>query len=89
MDTDSRVALAEIRGDVKLVLMGQERMNSDLHELKVTVHGHGNRIMKLEGANILRDGEKKGLTVSAKVAWGVVGLALGSGGITAIVELLK
>ena len=47
MDPDSRVALAEIKGDVKLVLAGMDRVNSDIRELRSNVRDHGGIIQGL------------------------------------------
>jgi hypothetical protein len=85
---DTRVALAEIRGDVKLILAGQERTHNDVLEIRRTLDSHNKRIGTLETDKSVRDGERKGLTLSGKLAWGLVSALLGGGGFI-IGELLK
>ena len=89
MDPDSRVALAEIKGDVKLILAGQERVHADIAALNRRIDGHDSRIRSLETDKISRDGERKGVSVSSRIAWAVVSLLVGSGGAIAILEALK
>ena len=89
IDRDSRVALAEIRGDVKLVLAGQERTHSDVQEIRRTLDTHNRRISTLETGKSVREGERKGLGMGGKMAWSVINFLVGSGGVFALLELLK
>jgi hypothetical protein len=83
MDPDSRVALAEIRGDIKLILAGQQRTHTDVQEIRNTLTRHDERIGTLETVNSIREGERKGVTLSGKVMWAVFSL-VGGGAATAI-----
>ena len=83
VDMDGRVALAEIKGDVKLILAGQSRTNDDVKDLRDRVHLHSNRIGVLEADKHLRTGERQGLALSAKVLHWVTG-----GSVIAVVALI-
>lgn len=89
MDPDGRVALAEIKGDVKLILAGQERTHSDVQEIRRTLETHNRRLTNLETDKSVRDGERKGLSVGGKLVWSAASLIVGSGGAIAVLELLK
>lgn len=86
---DQRVALAEIKGDVKLILAGQERTHSDVQEIRRTLDSHNRRIDSLEADKNRRDGERTGVSISSKVFWSVGSLLVGSGGVFALMEALK
>jgi hypothetical protein len=88
IDTNSRVALAEIRGDVKLILAGQERTHSDVQEIRRTLETHNRRIGVLETDKSIREGERKGLGIGGKLLWGGLSLLAGGGGVL-LMELLK
>ena len=89
MDPDNRVALAEIRGDVKLILAGQERTHSDVQEIRRTLDTHNRRIGTLETERSVREGERKGISIGGKLLLSLVSLLVGSGGVLAVMELLK
>jgi hypothetical protein len=86
---DQRVALAEIKGDVKLILAGQERTHSDVQEIRRTLDSHNRRIDNLEADKNRRDGLNSGVSLSTKVIWSVGSLLVGSGGVLAVMEVLK
>ena len=86
---DQRVALAEIKGDVKLILAGQERTHSDVQEIRRTLESHNRRIDSLEADKNRRDGLNSGVSLSSKVFWSVGSLLVGSGGVFALMEALK
>jgi hypothetical protein len=88
MDSDSRVALAEIRGDVKLVLAGQERTHTDIAAINKRLDDHNGRIGLLETDKNVRDGERKGLGFGGRIAWGIISLVAGSGLGAVTVKLL-
>jgi len=83
MDPDSRVALAEIRGDIKLILAGQQQTHNDVQEIRKTLARHDERLGALEIDKNVREGERKGVTLSGKVAWAVTSV-FGGGAATAI-----
>jgi hypothetical protein len=89
IDPDGRVALAEIKGDVKLILAGQERTHSDVQEIRRTLDTHNRRIGTLETDKSVREGERKGLSIGSKVVWSLASLLIGSGGVFALMEALK
>lgn len=72
MDADARVALAEIRGDVKLVLAGQDRTNADVKDLRERVHVHGNRLQVIEA----REDRRVGAIGAVKGLWAVGGFSI-------------
>ena len=89
IDTNSRVALAEIRGDVKLILVGQERTHADVQEIRRTLEAHNRRISNLETDKNVREGERKGIGLSGKLVWGGISFLAGSGGVIGLLELMK
>ena len=83
-DDEIRVQLARMEGKQDVA---NERLNSalnDIHDIRKTVHGHGNRIGVLEADKHLRDGERQGIAMTTRVMWAVVG-ALPTGAIVAII----
>ncbi len=72
MHDDARVQLAEIRGDVKLVLAGQDRTNADVRDLRERVHVHGNRLQIIEA----KEHQRSGAVSTVKVLWGMSGFSL-------------
>lgn len=86
MDPEARVALTEIKGDLKLVLAGQERTNSDIVDIRQNVRDHGNRIITLENDKFQRVGERQGVAISTKLFWTII-TAL-CGGLLAVVTLI-
>lgn len=86
---DQRVALAEIRGDVKLILAGQERTHSDVQEIRRTLDSHNRRIDNLEADKNKRDGQAQGVSLTTKALWSIGSLLVGSGGVFAIMEAMK
>ena len=77
-DSESiRVQLEGIRGDIKLVLAGQDRANSDILDLRHTTQGHDSRINALEAKNDHNTGERKGLLAGGRLLWATVGLIPG------------
>jgi hypothetical protein len=87
LDSDSRVALAEIKGDVKLILAGQDRTNADVHSIRKTLDDHHYRIGHLETDKSVRDGQRQGIAVSTKVMWAGLTLVLSGVG-AAVIRLL-
>jgi hypothetical protein len=88
IDPDSRVALAEIRGDVKLILAGQQRTHDDVQEIRRTLEAHNSRIGILETDKSVREGERKGIGLGGKIVWSGVSLLMG-GGLFTLLEMLK
>lgn len=94
MDTDSRVKLAEIGGDVKRIFdrfdqyaKDTERRDSADAEFRRITHdrltGHSTRITALEAARTLAEGVQQGTARTLKVAH-VVWASLTTGGAVAI-----
>jgi hypothetical protein len=73
MDPDNRVALAEIKGDIKLVLAGQDRSHTDILTLNKRLDGHDGRIRKLEDDKNARVGERHGLALGGRALWATLG----------------
>lgn len=88
-DPDGRVALAEIRGDVKLILAGQERTHSDVQEIRRTLDTHNRRLGALETDRSVREGERNGLTLTGKILLGLASLIAGTGLGAGILEVIK
>ena len=90
--------LERIQGGVDLInerLQHANRISDERHEaIKVELidirriqHKHGNEIGNLQAAEHKRAGERAGLTMSGRVVWGAITVAL-SGGTVAVLKLL-
>lgn len=84
-----RVALAEIRGDVKLVLAGQDRANSDIRDIRGVIRTHDTRIGSLEAGRDHATGERKGLATGARILWATVGLIPGGAVVAVLMRLFQ
>lgn len=83
MEADARVALAEIKGDVKLILAGQDRTNRDVSEIRRTMETHNGRLNILEDDKAKRDGAIGAL----KWVWAAAG-AMVTGAVAVIARAL-
>ena len=72
MDADARVHLAEIRGDIKLVLAGQDRTNNDVKALRERMHLHSNRLQVIEA----KEHQRIGAIGTVKVLWAAGGVSV-------------
>lgn len=72
MDTDSRVKLAEIGGDIKRIFDFITRQADDTKRIDTRLNHHGERLTSLENAH----NQNIGMVKSAKIMW----LVMGSGG---------
>lgn len=88
-DPDNRVQLAEIRGDVKLILAGQERTHTDVQDIRRTLIEHNVRIASLETDRSIQEGERKGLNKGGRIVWSIISLIVGSSGVLALLEIIK
>lgn len=86
VDRNALVQLAEIKGDIKLILAGQERTNADITDIRMTIRGHGDRLGLLESKENQLFGERKGASSAGKLVWTII-TALG-GGVVAIAALV-
>jgi phosphate-selective porin len=100
METDSRVKLAEIGGDVKRIFdrfdqyaKDQERRDVNDAEFRRITHdrlqGHSNRITTLEAARTLAEGVKQGTERTLKVAHVVWAAVTSGGAVTVIAFVLR
>lgn len=76
--------LADIAGDIRLILAAQGRYEVDVRDIKERAHGHANRIAALEAAEHVRQGERRGIATSAKMAY----LVIGGGGVSTVIAVL-
>jgi hypothetical protein len=74
MDTDSRVKLAEIGGDIKRIFDFITRQADDTKRIDTRLNHHGERLTTLENA----ENQRLGMIKSAKIMWLVMG---GGGGV--------
>lgn len=79
MDPDLRVGLAEIKGDVKLILAGQDRTNRDVSDIKRTIESHHGRITTLESD------KHKALGAAGALKWIYGGLGFVASSVAAII----
>lgn len=80
MDTDSRVKLAEIGGDIKRIFDFITRQADDTRRIDVRLNHHGERLTALEASNNRQEGQQTGVNKTVKVMWAV----LGGGGATIV-----
>lgn len=95
-----RASLVKIQGGVDLInerllhanAINDERhvaVRADIKDIRETQHRHSNRIGVLEAKNTLAEGERKGFSIGGRLAWSLASLAVGSGGVFAIMEAFK
>lgn len=78
MDTDSRVKLAEIGGDIKRIFDFITRHANDVQRIDGRLNHHGERLTALEAAKNQQQGVEQGVSKTVKIMWAVFG---GSGGV--------
>lgn len=78
MDTDSRVKLAEIGGDIKRIFDFITRHATDVQRIDTRLNHHGERLTKLEASDNRSDGEAQGVAKTVKVMWAIIGLGGGA-----------
>lgn len=94
MDAESRIALTEIKGDLKLIRQSQDQYTKDMDRItrghaefeRTTndrLHGHSARLVVLETARTHADGMKAGTERTLRMAH-VVWAAATSGGVVAV-----
>jgi hypothetical protein len=83
MDTDSRVKLAEIGGDIKRIFDFITRHATDVQRIDTRLNHHGERLTKLEASDNRSVGEQQGVSKTVKVMWAV----MGGGGATILTGL--
>jgi hypothetical protein len=64
-------------------------MKADVLDLRQAHHRISNRVQILEADKNRTEGKMQGVAVSTKLAWSLASLIVGSGGVLAIMELLK
>lgn len=83
MDTDSRVKLAEIGGDIKRIFDFITRHATDVQRIDTRLNHHGERLTKLEASDNRSVGEQQGVSKTVKIMWAV----MGGGGATILTGL--
>lgn len=80
----------QIRMEGKLDRIGDavQRQADDMRDLRVTVHGHGNRLGVLEAHKHITEGERRGVAFSGRITWGLLGLIPGGAIVAALMKLL-
>lgn len=73
MDPSARVALAEIRGDVRLILASLDRQTTDLQAIRRTLEKHDARIESLETTRTENASRTAGVTATIKTIWVAAG----------------
>lgn len=97
---DHGAQLARIEGKIDLQNERMETANriaeerhsglkADITDLRQGHHRLSNRVGILEADKHVREGMGKGVSLSSKVVWGGISFMVGSGGVFALVELLK
>ncbi len=76
MDPSARVALAEIRGDVRLILASMDRQTADLQAIRRTLEKHDARIESLETSRTEMSSRAAGITATIKTIWVAAGAVL-------------
>lgn len=71
-----RVLLERMNGKQDVSNERLEAIRTDVSDIRKTVADHGERIHALENDKTLRDGERKGFGLAARVVWAVGGSGL-------------
>ena len=88
-EDDIRVQLARMEGKQDVTNERLSNVQTDIVEIRSVQRDHGSRLGILEAKENMRSGERKGVTVGGKLAWSAISLLVGSGGVLAVLELLK
>lgn len=88
-DDDIRVQLTRIEGMLGVTNERLSNVQTDIADVRRVQHSHGDRLGILEADKNRRDGERKGLTLSSKMAWSALSLVAGGGGVFAVLEVMK
>lgn len=81
---DMRVQLARMEGKLDLSNLRHEHHDAKFTAIDGRLNSQGERISNIEKREFGRDGERKGLALSGRIAWATVGFIPG-----AIVAALK
>jgi hypothetical protein len=66
-----------------------QSIKADIQDLRQSRHLHSNRIQLLEADKLVRDGRNEGVSKTGRLIWAGVSFVIGSGGVFALVEVLK
>lgn len=91
MDTDSRVKLAEIGGDIKRIFDFITRHATDVQRIDGRLNHHGERLTLLEANQNTQQGVEQGVAKTVKIMWAIIGLGGGAflTGLAAIIARAK
>lgn len=71
------VKLTRMEGKLDLSNMRHDQHDARFHAIENRFNSHGERITGLEGREMGRDGERKGLLAGGKLLWATIGLIPG------------
>ena len=83
------VKLTRMEGKLDLSNLRHDQHDQRFTTIDTRINAHGERITGLENREMGRDGERKGMTIGGRILLSVGSLLVGSGGVLAVLELLK
>lgn len=88
-DEDIRLQLVRMEGKLDVSNERLGTVQNDIADIRRTQNSHGDRLGILEADKNRRDGEHSGRTKAGEIMWRVVSFVAGSGGIFALMQVLK
>ena len=88
-DDDIRVQLARMEGKQDVANERLSNVQSDIIDLRRVQTNHGDRLGILEGDKNRRDGEHTGRSRTGEIMWRILSFVGGSGGVFAIMQVMK
>lgn len=72
-DIDIRVQLARIEGKQDVTNERLNNVQGDIIDIRKTIYAHGDRLGLLEADKNVRSGERRGLALSGRILWSIIG----------------
>lgn len=72
-DVDIRVQLARIEGKQDVTNERLNNVQTEITDIRRTLHNHGDRLGILEADKNVRSGERQGLALSGRILWTIIG----------------
>ena len=88
-DEDIRIQLVRMEGKQDVCNERLSNVQNDIADIRRTQNTHGDRLGILEADKNRRDGEHTGRVRTSEIVWRVISFVGGSGGVLALMALLK
>lgn len=83
------IKLTRMEGKLDLSNMRHDHHDARFSAIETRFNSHGERITGLEGREIGRDGERKGLVTGGRLLWATIGLVPGGAVVALLMRLFQ